>query len=81
MIAACTAHHVCGCTPGGPSGALAPSVTLLIKLGSLAVHIEEMPSPSGHQLDKSAVEGLLADEEVSEWLTEMGKMAFLPVKR
>ena len=81
MIAACPGNHVCGCKPGGPSGVLAPSATTLIKLGSLAVHIEELLSPEGHELDRSAIEGLLSDPEVAEWLKGMDAMAFLPVKR
>lgn len=64
-----------------PVNALQPAATTLIKLGSLAVHVEEMLSPGGHALDKSAIEGLLADEEVRTWLEAMDDMAFLPVKR
>ena len=60
---------------------LSPPATLLVKLGSLAIHIEELHSPNGHHLDRSAVDGILADPEVREWLDAMGGMALLPVKR
>jgi hypothetical protein len=52
-----------------------------VKLGSLAVHIEELLSPDGHQFDKAAIDTLLADAEVRLWLTGMGSMGFLPIKR
>lgn len=81
MIMNCPGNHACGCAPDRPSGVLAPPVTTLIKLGSLAVHADELLSPSGHEIDASAVKGLLADPEVRAWLGEMDKMAFLPVKR
>lgn len=63
------------------SDPLKPQVTLLVKLGSLVVHVEEMLSAKGHDIDKTAIEGLLSDSEVKEWLKQMGKGAFLPVKR
>jgi hypothetical protein len=60
---------------------LEPEITLLIKLGSIAVHADEMLSPKGHEYDKIALKGLLNDPEVIEWLSKMDKMAFLPKKR
>ena len=60
---------------------LKPPATLLVKLGSLAVHIEEMLSEKGHRFDMSAIESILGDPEVKAWLKEMGKMALLPVRR
>ena len=63
------------------SDPLKPSPSVLVKLGSLAIHAEEMMSPSGHRFDKIALEGLLRDPEVREWLAEMDKLAFLPKKR
>jgi hypothetical protein len=60
---------------------LKPSLTLLVKLGSLAVHIEEMLSPGGHAFDKNAIDQILNDPEVKEWLKDMDDMAFLPKKR
>lgn len=58
-----------------------PSVTLLVKLGSIAVHAEELISPSGHPFDREVLVSVLADEEVSEWLGMMNDLALLPIKR
>jgi len=60
---------------------LAPAASLLIKLGSIAVHADEYLSPGGHPLDKVALDGLLRDPEVVAWRKAMDAMAFLPVKR
>lgn len=60
---------------------LKPNPQLLIKLGSIAVHVEELLSPDGHEFDKIALDGLLKDPQVKEWIEQMDKMAFLPVKR
>lgn len=58
-----------------------PSAALLCKLGSVAVHSEELLSPSGHDFDRAALNTLLADTEVVEWLALMDAAAMLPVKR
>lgn len=58
---------------------LKPSLSLLSKLGSIIVHAEEMASLKGHAFDKIAMDGLLNDPEVREWLKGMGPL--LPVKR
>lgn len=58
-----------------------PSKTLLIKLGSIATHTEEMLSDTGHQFDVEVLNALLNDIEVVEWLAEMDKLALLPKKR
>lgn len=59
-----------------------PSPTLLCKLGSIAVHADELANPrTGHYFDKKALDTLLEDAEVSEWMAAMRKMAMLPVKR
>jgi hypothetical protein len=63
------------------SDPLKPPASVLIKLGSIAVHVEEFFSPHGHHYDKTALDQLLADPEVQEWRKAMAKMAFLPVKR
>lgn len=60
---------------------LRPSVTLLIKLGSIITHLEEFMSDDGHPLDKQAADVLLQDPEVVEWMRGMSKAAFLPLKR
>lgn len=61
--------------------ALKPEAALLIKLGSLIVHYQEMNSGKGHLFDAEAIRGLEADLEVREWFDAMGKGAFLPVRR
>ena len=58
---------------------LKPNLTLLCKLGSIAVHVEEMLSAKGHIFDRSALESLLSDDEVREWIKAMG--VYLPRKR
>lgn len=58
-----------------------PPISLLAKLGSIAVHAEEMLSPGGHSFDRAAIEGLLTDAEVMDWIGEMSKVALVPVKR
>jgi len=74
--------------------AMKPDIGLLIKLGSIVVHAQEMLeqkevkhlfasishlAPS--QFDRAAIEVLLGDSRVVEWIEEMTKQAFLPVKR
>lgn len=60
---------------------LKPSAGLLCKLGSIAVHVEEMLSLKGHAFDRSAIESLLEDSEVKEWQKAMDKLALLPRRR
>lgn len=60
---------------------LSPSPSLLIKLGSVIVHQEEMMSAKGHHFDKHALETVRNDPEVVAWLSEMTKQGMLPVKR
>jgi hypothetical protein len=52
-----------------------------VKLGSIAVHADELTSPTGHAFDRVALQSLLQDAEVAAWLKEMDAMAFLPKKR
>lgn len=56
-------------------------MSLLVKLGSIAVHVDEMLSPGAHDYDRIAVLGLLKDPEVVEWITAMDRMAMVPKKR
>jgi hypothetical protein len=58
---------------------LKPPLTLLSKLGSIAVHAEEMSSPKGHAFDLIAIRSLLADSEVVAWVKAMD--VYLPQKR
>ncbi|MDE2106936.1 MAG: hypothetical protein KGL39_57510 [Patescibacteria group bacterium] len=60
---------------------LKPSPGLLVKLGSLIVHLEELLSSNGHEFDKCAIDTLQADKEVQQWFKAMHKLAMLPVKR
>lgn len=60
---------------------LRPSLSLLSKLGSIAVHVEELASDDGHAFDKVAVAQLLTDPEVTAWLAGMHSMALLPRTR
>lgn len=60
---------------------LKPAMSLLVKLGSIMVHAEEMLEPGGHAHDVAAIKSLLADPEVVAWREEMDAMALLPVKR
>lgn len=62
--------------------ALKPEPSLLVKLGSIAVHTDEYLSAKGHHFDVSVLKALLIDVEVMEWLEEMNKLALLlPIKR
>lgn len=60
---------------------LTQPLSLFTKLGSIVVHAEELLSSDGHAFDRAALESLLADGEVREWLDDMAAMALLPVKR
>lgn len=60
---------------------LKPSIPLLIKLGSVIVHQEELMSKKGHSFDKAALDTVRNDPEVVEWLKQMTDMALLPMKR
>lgn len=60
---------------------LHPPITVLVKLGSIAVHVEELASPTGHHFDKIAVASLLNDPEVKDWIAQMNAMAMIPRKR
>ena len=60
------------------SDPLKPSLSLLTKIGSIIIHTEEFFSSSGHAFDQYALDSLLSDHEVKEWLKSMG--ALLPVK-
>lgn len=60
---------------------LKPSLSLLSKLGSIAVHVDEYLSPDSHVFDRTALQGLIRDREVVEWVSQMDKLALLPRKR
>lgn len=62
---------------------LLPPITaaLACKLGSIAVHADELTSPLGHEFDAGAIRSLLSDPEVQKWLAEMAALSFVPLKR
>lgn len=60
---------------------LNPCLPLLVKLGSIAVHAEELLSPDGHAFDRVALQDLLTDPDVVAWRAAMDAQALLPVKR
>ena len=58
-----------------------PPVPLLVKLGSIVVHCEEMLGPDAQNVDRIAAQGLLNDPTVRQWLSEMTEVGLLPVRR
>lgn len=68
-------------SPQGAVQFLQPSVGLLVKLGSIAVHADEFTSPRGHEFDLQAMKQLLADPDVVAWIAAGTKAAMLPLKR
>lgn len=58
-----------------------PITSLLVKLASLAVHVEEAMSDDGHHFDWATLRSLLTDPEVREFLDTPKNAAFLPLKR
>lgn len=63
------------------SNPMKPAPALLCKLGSIAVHAEEMLGLGAHDFDRIALAELLKDPEVRAWLEEMDKLAMVPKKR
>jgi hypothetical protein len=57
-----------------------PNQGLLMKLGSIIVHLEEYIETDIHT-DLKAAEALLADPEVVTWIKEMHGKGLLPQKR
>lgn len=73
--------HVIPCQKRSWTNPLSPSAALLSKLGSIAVHVEEMLSIKGHDVDRVALQTLLDDVEVREWISAMSELALIPIKR
>lgn len=59
----------------------APPIALLVKLGSIVVHVDEALSNHGHPFDIEALKALAADRDVQAWLAAMDAAAFLPIRR
>jgi hypothetical protein len=57
------------------------TLSVLVKLASLAVHVEEYFSAGCHQFDKTAIDQLLADPEIRDWIAKMTEKEMLLVKR
>jgi hypothetical protein len=60
---------------------LRPDASLLVKIGSIVVHAQELLGPQGHHFDRIALQSLFDDAEVKEWIKKMDAIAMLPVKR
>jgi len=60
---------------------LKPSLALLAKLSAVVVHLEEWLSEDGHPNEKIALDGVLYDPEVQEWVREMEARTLAPLKR
>lgn len=58
-----------------------PGLKVLVKLASIAVHVEEYLSPDGHPFDRVALEQLLKEEDLQAYMGELAKAGFLPVTR
>lgn len=57
------------------------AISLVVKLGSIVVHLEEARSSEGHHWDWSTIDSLLTDPEVRTFLDDKANAVFLPVKR
>jgi hypothetical protein len=60
---------------------LRPSASVLCKVASAFVHVEEAAGGGGHVFDLIAVKQLAADPEVKAWMEGMRSLGLLPVKR
>ena len=67
-------HTASGAAAGPPM-----PLSLQVRLGSIAVHADELLSDDGHAFDRVALKDLLQDAELREWIAGMG--ALLPLKR
>lgn len=63
------------------SDKLQPSVSVAIKLASIAVHVEEFNQGGGHAVDIQVATALCSDPEVVAYLDLLRPLALLPVKR
>lgn len=58
-----------------------PPLSLLVKLGSIARHAQELDGPDGQNADLVALRVLLNDDEVVEWMALASSLSLLPVLR
>lgn len=61
--------------------AMDPDVSVLAKLASLVVHLQEAEGEGGHWFDIAAVKSLINDGGIKEWTEAMQKIGLAPVKR
>lgn len=55
---------------------------LLAKLGSIVGHVQELRSPYGNEtFDGGAIDGLLKDPQVVQWLADMRALSLIPQPR
>ena len=54
---------------------------ILVKLASIAVHVEEYLSDDGHPYDRVALEQLVRDPDLQAYLGTLKAAGFLPQKR
>lgn len=55
------------------------TMPLLVKLGSIVVHADELTEPGGHDFDRATIRSLLEDPDVKKWIADIGVL--LPLKR
>ena len=60
---------------------LQPEPSVLAKLASFVVHVDEFNSPNGHDYDMEAVKALLQDDELNHWIIAMRHIGMAPMKR
>jgi len=60
---------------------ITPNTNVLIKLGSLFVHVEEAISTKAHSFDILAIKQILEDDDVKAWIEKMDNLALVPKKR
>ena len=56
------------------------NLSLAVKLASLVIHCDEAFGPGGHHFDKIAIQQIIEDPEVKQWLRTF-EPGTLPVKR
>ena len=57
------------------------TLSLAVKLGSIARHAEEFISGDGRAVDIDAIAAGLQDPDVKEWMSKADSVGLLPLKR
>lgn len=63
------------------SDPLQPGPAILAKLASVVVHIDEHNGPNGHKNDMEAINSLLQDAELADWIVAMQELGMAPARR